>query len=168
MVMLEKVRGTWMVPIWTMIRLYLGYEWITGGLEKLTGGFDATGFLKGAITKATGDHPAVQGWYAAFLNGFALPNVQLFNFIVPWGEFLIGLGLILGACTTIALIAGAFMNLNFLLAGTTSTNPILYTIALFLLVAGPAAYAWGVDRYAIPWVKTYMEDVFNKNERMNH
>ena len=168
MVMLEKVRGTWMVPIWTMIRLYLGYEWITAGLEKLTKGFDATGFLKGAIKNATGEHPAVQGWYAAFLNGFALPNVELFNFIVPWGEFLIGLGLILGACTTVALIAGAFMNLNFLLAGTTSTNPILYTIALFLLVAGPAAYAWGVDRYAIPRVKTYMEDVFNKKERMNH
>ena len=168
MVMLEKMRGKWMVPFWTIVRMYLGYEWITGGIEKLTKGFDATGFLKGAIKAATGEHPAVQGWYAAFLKGFALPNVELFNVIVPFGELFIGLGLILGACTTIALFAGAFMNLNFLLAGTTSTNPILYTIAVLLLVAGPAAYAWGIDRVAIPWVRAYMADVFNRKERMNH
>jgi thiosulfate dehydrogenase [quinone] large subunit len=35
--------------ILTVFRLYLGYEWLTAGFHKITGGFDATGFLKGAI-----------------------------------------------------------------------------------------------------------------------
>ena len=35
--------------ILTVLRLYLGYEWLTAGFHKLTGGFDASGFLKGAI-----------------------------------------------------------------------------------------------------------------------
>ena len=34
--------------ILTVLRLYIGYSWITAGFHKLTGGFDASGFLKGA------------------------------------------------------------------------------------------------------------------------
>lgn len=32
-----------------LIRLYLGYSWLTSGWGKLSGGFDASGFLKGAV-----------------------------------------------------------------------------------------------------------------------
>ncbi|WCK53262.1 DoxX family protein [Aneurinibacillus sp. Ricciae_BoGa-3] len=166
--MLQKYRAHYMVPVWTLVRLWLGYEWIVSGWEKLMGGFNATGFLKGAIANAGGAHPAVQGWYAAFLRGFALPNVELFDFIVPWGEFLIGVGLILGAFTTIALFAGIFMNLNFMLAGTTSTNPILYTIAVLLLIAGAAAYTWGLDRYMIPWLKAHYTLTFKHKDKKVH
>ncbi|MBP1932987.1 DoxX family membrane protein [Ammoniphilus resinae] len=166
--MLERLRANWTIPFWTIIRVWLGYEWVTAGFGKITGGFDATGFLTGAIEKATGDHPAVAGWYAAFLKGFAMPNVELFNVLVPYGELLVGLGLLFGTLTTIALYAGAFMNLNFLLAGTVSTNPVLYTMAILLLVAGPAAYAWGVDRYMAPRLKHYLAETFNRGERLNH
>jgi hypothetical protein len=48
----------------------------------------------------------VQGWYAAFLEHVALPNVGFFNFIIPVGEFLAGLALILGVATIPALLAG--------------------------------------------------------------
>jgi thiosulfate dehydrogenase [quinone] large subunit len=43
------------------IRLYLGYQWMTAGWGKISGDFDTTGYIKGAIGKAAGDHPAVQG-----------------------------------------------------------------------------------------------------------
>ncbi len=56
--------------------------------------FDASGFLKGAIAQASGDHPAVQSWWADFLQHFVLPNADLFSFLVQWGEILVGLGLI--------------------------------------------------------------------------
>ena len=164
--MLEKLRGPWLIPIWTILRIWLGVQWLVAGWGKAMGGFDAAVFINGAIGKATGDHPAVQGWYAAFLKGFALPNVELFNFLIAWGEVAVGLGLILGTFTTIALFAGAFMNLNFLLAGTVSTNPILFTAAIILLAMGTAAYAWGVDRYLLPWLKAYFDDVFNRQGKV--
>ena len=47
---------------------------------------------------------------------------------------------------------GAFLDLNFMLAGTTSTNPILYT-ATILLFGGAASGYIGVDRYLLPWLK---------------
>ncbi|MCU9614606.1 DoxX family protein [Caldibacillus lycopersici] len=148
--------------IWTVARIWLGVQWITGGWHKLTDGFDAGGFLQGAIAKAGGEAPTVQAWYGTFLENVAAPNVELFNFVIPWGEFLVGLGLILGALTIPALIAGAFMNFNFLLAGTISTNPILLAFAVILLFVGAGAYYFGVDRFLIPMFKTYLDNRRNR------
>lgn len=147
--------------VFAILRIWLGYQWFMSGWGKVTGGFDASGFLQGAMAKATGDFPAVSGWYASFLESFALPNVDIFNVLVPWGELLVGVGLILGAATIPALLAGAFMNLNFLLAGTISTNPIFYTVAMILLFAGSASYLFGVDRFALPLLK---ERFFKKDK----
>lgn len=161
----------WQTPqvsiLWTVIRVWLGIQWMTSGFHKLAGGFDATGFLQGAIAKATGEHPAVQGWYAAFLEHVALPNVGFFNFIIPVGEFLAGLALILGVATIPALLAGMFMNLNFMLAGTTSTNPIIYTLEMILLFTGKGSYYWGVDRFAIPYLKQWMKQHFHHGNGEN-
>ncbi|WP_108670528.1 DoxX family protein [Peribacillus acanthi] len=152
--------GPLATTIWTILRVWLGIEWLKAGWGKVTGEFDSGGFMKGAIAKATGEHPAVQGWYAAFLENFALPNAELFSFLVAWGEVLVGIGLILGAATIPALLAGAFMNLNFLLAGTTSTNPMLYTVAIILLFVGAGAYRFGLDRWIVPYLKNHI----GKNE----
>ncbi|MBS4205786.1 DoxX family membrane protein [Lederbergia citrea] len=135
--------------VWAALRIWLGVQWLEAGWHKL-GAFDATGFLHGAIEKAGGDFPAVQGWYAGFLETFALPNVKLINILIPWGEVLVGVGLIVGALTLPALIAGAFMNLNFLMAGTVSTNPILLTAAIILLFVIKGTAYYGVDRFLVP------------------
>ena len=84
------------VAMWilTVLRVYIGYDWMTHGWGKLTGGFQAGGFLTGALGKATGENPAVQAWWATFLEKFAIPNAGLFDFLIPLGEFLVGLGLI--------------------------------------------------------------------------
>lgn len=145
-----------------LLRIWLGYTWLTASLEKLgnpvwTGdkaGVAISGFFQGAIAKATGEHPAVQGWYASFLQNVAMPNAKFFSYLIPMGEFLVGLALILGAFTTFAAVMGALMNLNFMLAGTTSTNPIMYTIAIIIIVAGTArAGYYGVDYFLMPYVR---------------
>lgn len=135
--------------IWGVLRIWLGIQWLEAGWHKL-GAFDAGGFLTGAIAKAGGENPAVQGWYATFLETVALPNVKLFNVLIPMGEILVGLGLIVGALTIPALIAGAFMNLNFLLAGTVSTNPILLALAVILLFVIKGTQYYGLDHYLVP------------------
>lgn len=147
--------------IWTVLRIWLGYQWLTAGWEKVTAGgwvgssagVGVTGFLNGALAKATGEHPAVQSWYADFIKSFALPNAKMFSYLVAYGEIIVGISLILGALTVVGLIAGAFMNLNYMLAGTTSTNPNLYTVAFILLFAGASAYAIGLDRFILPAIK---------------
>lgn len=145
-----------------IVRLYIGWEWLKAGWEKITGGFDASGFLKGAISKATGEHPAVQSWWANFLDGFAIPNVGLFNFLIPWGEFLVGLGLILGCLTTAAVFFGMVMNFAFMFSGTTSTNPQMLLLSIFIIVAGFNAGRIGLDYYVIPVWRKWWNERFRK------
>ncbi|MBS4190835.1 DoxX family protein [Bacillus sp. FJAT-49705] len=147
----------------TIIRLYLGYSWITAGYHKVVDGFDASGFLQGALAKATGDHPAVQGWWASFLEGIAIPNAGLFSFLVAWGELLVGIGLILGCLTTAAAFFGIVMNFAFLFSGTVSTNPQLVLLTIFILVAGYNAGKFGLDRFVIPFIRKQFRGKNNKS-----
>src|SRR3954452_17379469 len=141
--------------ILTVLRLYIGYSWITAGFHKLTGGFDASGFLKGAIANPVKgpDGAMVTGWYVDFLKHFALPHVDVFNFIVPWGETLIGLGLILGCLTTTAMFFGLVMNFSFFLAGTVSHNPRDIFLGFIILTAGYNAGRIGLDRWVVPFFR---------------
>lgn len=60
----------------------------------------------------------------------------------------------MGALTGIAAFFGVFMDMNYLLAGTISTNPILGLIGLFLILAWRVAGYYGVDRYLLPMLGT--------------
>src|SRR5690625_4401296 len=137
------------------IRIYLGYTWLTAGLGKALGGFDASGFIQGAIAGAAGENPTVQGWWATFLEIFALPNAGLFSFMVAWGEVLVGLALILGIFTNFAALMGITMNFAFLFSGTVSTNAQMVLLTFFLLVAGFNAGKIGLDRWVIPFLKEH-------------
>ncbi|HHV54246.1 MAG TPA: DoxX family protein [Firmicutes bacterium] len=148
-----------------LIRLYVGSQWLEAGWEKLhspvwvgeKAGVAINGFFQGALAKATGEHPAVQSWYAWFLKEIAIPSSGFFTYLIPIGETLVGLALILGAFTTFAAVMGAFMNLNFMLAGTTSTNPILYTLEIVIIAAGATAGAYGLDHFLLPYVRPYWQ-----------
>lgn len=141
-----------------IIRIYLGYTWLTSGWGKITGGFDASGYLQGAVAKASGDHPAVQGWWAAFLENVAIPGANVFSFLVMWGEFLVGIALILGIFTNFAALMGIVMNFAFVFSGTVSSNPQMILLTAFLLAAGLNAGRLGLDRYVIPFIRQKIAD----------
>jgi len=155
--MLNFIRENKVVAgILTFIRIYIGYAWLTAGIGKLTGGgFDASGFIQGAIANAGGEHPAVQGWWATFLEAVALPNAELFSFMVMWGEILVGAALILGIFTNFAALMGMTMNFAFLFSGTVSTNAQMVLLTVFLVVAGFNAGRYGLDRWVIPFLKDH-------------
>jgi thiosulfate dehydrogenase [quinone] large subunit len=153
---------TRLAPLWLIIRLYVGYEWLMAGYEKFTdpagvwvgakAGTAITGFAKGALAKTGGAHPNVAGWYGAFLQNVVMPNAALWGYMITAGEILVGLGLILGLFTGIAAFFGGFMNANYLLAGTVSSNPMLFILATWLVLAWRVAGWWGLDRWALPLV----------------
>jgi thiosulfate dehydrogenase [quinone] large subunit len=148
--------------IWLILRLYIGWEWLQAGWGKLnnpawTGskaGAALTGFINGALTKTTGEHPDVQAWYAWFLQHVVLPNAHVWSYLVAWGEFLVGVALILGIFTGIAAFFGSFMNVNYLLAGAVSSNPILFIIATWLVLAWKTAGWIGLDHWLLPALGT--------------
>jgi len=153
-----------------LLRLYIGWLWLEAGWHKITGGFDATGFLTRAVEnpvadKATG--AAVYPTYTAFIEHFALPNVKLINFLIPWGEFLIGLGLILGALTIAATFFGLMLNFLFLFAGTVSTNPWMLLLGALIFIAGANAGAYGLDRFLMPLLKAGWKKLFHRKDAID-
>jgi thiosulfate dehydrogenase [quinone] large subunit len=70
---------------------------------------------------------------------------------------IIGVALIIGAFTGIAAFVGLFMNLNYLLAGTVSINPILFVFSIGLILAWRISGYIGVDRFLLPFFGTPWE-----------
>jgi thiosulfate dehydrogenase [quinone] large subunit len=144
--------------MWFIVRMDVGAEWFLAGWAKIASplwqakGTALQGFVAGALAHSKGTNPAVQGWYAWFLQHIVLPHVGLFSILVSWGELLVGLGILLGGLTGIAAGFGVLMNLNYLLAGTVSVNPILGMLGLFLCFAWRVCGWFGLDRVLLPMI----------------
>lgn len=153
-------RSAW---LWAIVRLYLGWQWISVGWIKVLNpqwagshaGSALTGFLKNALTKTEGAHPDVQWWYAWFLDHVVLPHASEWSNLVAYGELLVGVGLLLGFLTGVSAFFGMFMNLNYLLAGTVSVNPIWLMLSIGLMLAWRVSGYIGLDRYVLPIVSQY-------------
>jgi len=142
--------------ILALIRIYLGWTWLTSGWGKVTGGFDASGFLVNAVENPVADKATGAPLYPTFTNfveSAALPNTGLINFLIPWGELLVGLGLLLGCLTTAAMFFGLLMNFMFIFAGTVSSNPWMILLGVIVLTAGANAGRFGLDYFIVPYLR---------------
>ena len=147
---------------WLPIRLFLGFAWIEAAVHKITGTgwLDGGAALKGFWTAAVavpdkGRPPISFEWYRDFIN-FLLSNHSetWFAPLIAFGELAVGVGLVIGLLTGVAAFFGALMNMSFLLAGSASTNPVLFTFAIGLILAWRVAGYYGVDRYLLPMLGT--------------
>jgi thiosulfate dehydrogenase [quinone] large subunit len=148
---------------WLPIRLFLGFSWIEASWHKISG----TGWLDGgsalagywknavAINPDTGKGSITFEWYRDFLNFLLQGHHEVwFAWLVAFGELAVGIGLVLGALTGVAAFFGCLMNMSFLLAGSASTNPIMFTLAVGLILAWKVAGYYGLDRYLLPFLGT--------------
>jgi len=149
-----------MAPVWAVVRVYVGWQFLAAGWEKLTGagwvGADAgksmAGFAAGAIKAAGAAHPSVTPYYAWFLQHFVVPAPAAWGYAITFGELLVGLGLIVGLFTGVAAFFAGLMNVNYLLAGTLGTmavNPPLFVLATGLVLAWKVAGLIGLDYFAL-------------------
>jgi thiosulfate dehydrogenase (quinone) large subunit len=156
---LTDPRAGW---LWIGVRIWLGYQWLTSGWGKLSnpawmdGGAALKGFWTGAVAiPESGRAPIAFDWYRSFLQ--ALLNAEAYTWfskLVVYGEVLVGIGLIVGAFTGIAAFFGAMMNWNFMMAGSASTNPLLFVAAIGLILAWKVAGHIGADYYLLRWIGT--------------
>lgn len=152
-------RWSW---VWLIARLYVGYSWLTSGWGKLFNpawtetGASLQGYWTRAVAvPAQGSPPITFGWYRDFLT-FLLNGEHYVWFakLIIAGELLVGTALIVGAFVGVAAFFGAFMNWNFMMAGTASVNPVLFTLGLLLILAWKTAGYIGLDSVLLPMLGT--------------
>lgn len=153
-------------PLFLGFRLFLGWEWLDAGLHKFqdpawlqTGEALRAYWQRAATIPEPPARPAVTyPLYRAFLQ-FMLDNGwdSWFNYVIIFGEMLIGIGLILGALTAVAAFFGMLMNFTFLYAGSVSSNPTFIVLAVLIIIGWRVAGWWGLDRVLLPWIGTPWE-----------
>jgi len=147
---------------WLPVRLLVGFAWLDAGWHKLTGEgwMDGGSALRAYWERAAaipegGRPPITYEWYRDFINFLLGGNHETwFAVLITFGEIAVGVGLVLGLLTGVAAFFGAFMNMSFLLAGSASTNPVLFTLAIGLMLAWKVAGYYGIDRYLLPLLGT--------------
>lgn len=97
----------------------------------------------------------VFGWYEDFLVWIVQnDHTSWFGPMVAFGETLVGLGLLFGALLGVAAFFGTMMNMNFMLAGTVSSNPWMFGLTVFVILGWKVAGYLGLDRWLLPMLGT--------------
>jgi thiosulfate dehydrogenase (quinone) large subunit len=166
--------------LWLVVRVYLGYQWLHAGWEKITGTSGSTwgwhawhlgytqdswlrsgsglqGFIKyGALPQTGKPFSAVNyGWYTAFLRWLAHPTpAAFFAKVIALGETAIGIALIVGVLTGVAAFMAGTLTMSFGLAGVAGVNPLFFFLEVGLILAWRNAGYYGLDRYVLPALGT--------------
>ena len=159
MKLLSDPRAAW---LFLPLRIWLGYQWISASLHKISNpdwvvsGNALKGFWTGAVAvSATGKSAITFDWYRGFLQ--YMLDIQAYTWfakLVAYGELLIGIGLILGAFTGFAAFFGGLMNWNFMMAGSASTNPLLFVAAVAIILGWKVAGYIGADYFLLRFLGT--------------
>jgi len=160
------------LSVWFILalRLMMGLAFLQSGADKvLEGSFSAGGYLSNA--PAANGSPAAGLFEAMAESGLFLDFV---NVAVPYGELLIGLGLLVGALTRLAAFWGAFMMLMFYLGNwDISHGYINGDFAYMLVFLSVAAFGAGrilgldarIEQYEVggeplieryPWMRYFL------------
>jgi thiosulfate dehydrogenase [quinone] large subunit len=156
------ISNSYFSVLWMPLRFFVGKEWLAAGEHKvrddawMSGGSALQGYFDRAVAIPEGGRPAITyGWFRDFLQ-YMLDHewYTWFAKIVAVGEVLVGVGLIVGAMVGIAAFFGTLMNFNFQLAGSASTNPVLFGLGVFLVIGWKVAGHLGLDRVLLPMLGT--------------
>ncbi len=151
-----------MSVVWLLVRLYMASDFLEAGWAKFTNpawmngsGAGIIGFWNGALAVTNGKPVITFDWYRTFIQFLVNSHAEgWFAYVIVFGELAVGLGLLFGAFTGVAAAGGLLMNMAYLLAGTTSTNPVLVILGIGVILAWKNAGYIGLDRYLLPMLGT--------------
>ena len=137
------------------VRVLIGAVWLNGGVEKLLNPEFPAQFA--ASLEAGGFVSQAPPFFQDFMEGYVVPNAELFAQLMRAGELTLGIALILGLLTNLAAIGSVGLSVVILLSqggvrlGTglgapefLTINVVVALISLIILLS-PGAKIFSVD-----------------------
>ena len=135
-----------------VVRILTGALFTASGYGKVTGSFVHGAFLKSAQEMAR------EGWpfWGSFLRSVVLPHASVFGWVVAIAEFALGVLLLIGFLTRVAVLGGVLLLFSILLGQSyvpgsswlgwiTAGLTTKFAILLLLAIAAAGYGAWGLD-----------------------
>jgi thiosulfate dehydrogenase [quinone] large subunit len=130
------------------LRLMMGWAFLYAGIEKVgQAGWSAQGYLANVAAANGNPMEPLFAWMAT-----TTWFVEFVNVAVPYGELLIGLGLLVGAFTRLAAFFGALMMLLFYFGNWSVEHGVIngdfaYMLVFLAVAAFGAGRILGLDQY---------------------
>lgn len=119
-----------------LLRVYTGIFFLKYGYGKLA----RDDFADGLAGFVNANLENSFGFFRPFLESVVLPNAGVFAFLVAFGEFAVGIALIIGLATRYAAVAGAVMVASFWFAKgqgiLDAQNHDIIWLVIFVVLAG--------------------------------
>lgn len=119
-----------------LLRIYTGVFFVKYGFGKLS----RDDFADGLAGFVNGNLENSFGFFRPFLESVVLPNKGVFAFLVAFGEFAVGIALIIGLATRYAAAAGAVMVASFWFAKgqgvLDAQNHDIIWLVIFIVLGG--------------------------------
>jgi thiosulfate dehydrogenase (quinone) large subunit len=136
-----------MAAAWTAMRVWLGIMWIQTGSAKLWGA-ESTTFLHdngaGVAEFAAHGVPAYS-WWGSFLHDFVVPNASWIAVVVAVSELAIGVALVAGLFTRVAVLGSLALLFTYVMSGTASVSAFYALLAIVILVMWRTSGWIGLD-----------------------
>ncbi len=129
------------------MRVWLGIMWMQAGWAKIFGAENAAFLHNGGAGVAGFAFHGVPAytWWGTFLHSFVVPNSASIGVLVAFGEFAIGLGLVVGLFTRTAALASLALLFTYVMSGTASVCGFYGLFAVVILATWRTSSWIGLD-----------------------
>ena len=138
------------------LRLFIGVGWLRAGLEKWLelGWHDGSALAQFLEAHVAGGLVAFP-FYEGLVQTVFVPASLELGFLIMVCQLLVGLAVITGTLTNLALLGGLFMNLNFILVGEAVPSTFYVMIQVVLLLSNIGA-TLGLDAFLSKRVRFFL------------
>jgi uncharacterized membrane protein YphA (DoxX/SURF4 family) len=129
-----------------ILRIFIGAYFIHTSLDKFTASH--LGEFSRQVSRWAHDTP--YEWYKGFLNQYIAPHSKFFAYLTACGEFYIGVTLLIGFISGLAVILGVLLHANYFLGSSFSDqlwNHGLMIVCLLVILFTSAGRIFGLDKY---------------------
>jgi thiosulfate dehydrogenase [quinone] large subunit len=128
----------------SVLRIVTGGIFVYVGTMHVVGGWATPEVFSRVVGQMAAASPF--GWYTATIGGLVLSAPSVFGPLFAFGMVATGLGLVFGALTRVAIVAGLWLNLNNVLIGF-SGGPVHHGVNLLMVAVLLAVWQTGGWRW---------------------